>query len=130
MPITLTGVSPLFEIFDLPASIAFYCDILGFEMVNSAPCWCMLRLGDVTLMLNTAYDEGERPPVPEPRRVRGHSDAALYLNTPDPDAVYALLRARGWKVDAPQDMRYGMRQVNTRDPDGFLLCFICPLESA
>ncbi len=31
------GVCPLLEVFDMPASLAFYRDVLGFEVVASAP---------------------------------------------------------------------------------------------
>ena len=126
MAITVSGVTPLLEVFDLPASIAFYRDMLGFTIVSGDESWwCRLRLGDATLMLNTAYEPGGRPPEPEPERVRGHADTSLYFDA-DPDGVYAHLRERGWPATHPVDMSYGMRQASTKDPDGFQLCFIRP----
>src|ERR1700724_120681 len=99
MAITLTGITPLLEVFDLPASIAFYRDVLGFELVSGDDSWwCMLKLGEVSLMLNTAYERDERPAAPDPARVVGHSDGELYFNTPDADAVYEHIRAKGWAV--------------------------------
>jgi glyoxylase I family protein len=95
MAITISELTPLLEVFDLPASIAFYRDVLGFELVSGDDSWwCMLRLGEATLMLNTAYENDERPPAPEPARVRGHDDTSLYFSSPDPDQVYALLREK------------------------------------
>jgi glyoxylase I family protein len=128
MAITVTAVTPLLEVFDLPASIAFYRDVLGFELVSGDDSWrCMLKLGEVSLMLNTAYERDERPAAPDPARVVGHSDGELYFNTPDVDAVYEHIRAKGWEVRKPKDMFYGMRQVSMKDPDGFQLHFICPV---
>jgi glyoxylase I family protein len=130
MAITVRGLTPLLEVFDLPTSIAFYRDVLGFELVSGGESWwCMLKLGEATLMLNTAYEEHERPPAPEPARVRGHADTSLYFLAPDPDEVYAHLREKGWSVTEPATTSYGMRQVSTRDPDGFQLFFLCPTDS-
>jgi len=129
MAITLGGLTPLLEVFDLPTSVAFYRDVLGFELVSGDESWwCMLRLGGSTLMLNTAYESDERPPAPEPARVRGHADTELYFSAPDPDAVYAHLRQKGWAATEPTITSYGMRRVSTQDPDGFQLFFICPVD--
>src|SRR5947209_19614504 len=93
MAITVREVTPLLEVFDLPASIAFYRDVLGFELVSGDESWwCMLKLGGATVMLNTAYERDERPTAPDALRVRGHADTSLYFSSPDPDAVYAHLR--------------------------------------
>ena len=86
----------------------------------------MLKLGEATLMLNTAYERDERPPEPELARVQGHADTSLYFSSPDPDEVYAHLLQKGWAVTEPAVTSYGMRQVSTKDPDGFQLFFICP----
>lgn len=130
MTITVREVTPLLEVFDLPASISFYRDVLGFELISGDESWwCMLRLGDSTLMLNTAYENHERPSAPEPRRVRGHGDTSLYFSSPDPDAVFAQLREKGWPVTEPVLTSYGMRHVSARDPDGFQLFFIAPAKA-
>jgi glyoxylase I family protein len=127
MAIHVDEVTTLLEVFDLPTSIRFYCDVLGFKLVaGDDTWWCMLELGNSTIMLNTAYEAGERPPAPDPARVVGHGDTSLFFACPDPDAVYAYLREKGWKVSEPQVTTYGMRQVSTRDPDGFRLFFQCP----
>jgi glyoxylase I family protein len=99
MAIEIRGMTPLLSVFDIPASIGFYCEALGFEVVgsdgNPAPHfdWAMLRLKGSELMLNTAYDEGERPPCPDPARIDAHRDVALYFGCPDVDGAYARLRA-------------------------------------
>jgi catechol 2,3-dioxygenase-like lactoylglutathione lyase family enzyme len=50
MAITVTGITPLLEVFDLPVSMAFYRDVLGFELVSGDDSWwCMLKLGGVSL---------------------------------------------------------------------------------
>ncbi len=127
MAIAISGLAPLLEVFDLPTSIAFYCDVLGFELVSGDESWwCMLKLGEATLMLNTAYEDHERPAVPEPARVRSHADTSLYFSSPDPDEVCLHLRRKGWAVTEPMVTSYGMWQVSTKDPDGFQLSFYAP----
>jgi catechol 2,3-dioxygenase-like lactoylglutathione lyase family enzyme len=50
MPIDMRGLCPLMQVFDMPTSVRFYRDILGFELVEHAPLrapdefgWCLLR---------------------------------------------------------------------------------------
>jgi glyoxylase I family protein len=92
--------------------------------------WAMLRLGDATLMLNTAYEDDKRPTSADPKRVRGHHDVSLYFQFDDLDALHAHLRARGYEVKAPQKTSYGLRQLTVDDPDGYELCFTAPLTEA
>ena len=115
----------------MPASIHFYRDVLGFEVVStSGPkdnCGrALLRLNRVELMLNTAYDDGERPAAPDPTRVAAHGDTCLYFGCEDLDAAYRHLRAQGLEVKDPMVANYGMKQLYVRDPDGYSLCFQWP----
>ena len=130
MAIHVRTVTPLLEIFDMPTSIAFYRDVLGFEVAQTSGgedfFWALLRLGGAILMLNTAYDDDERPSSPDVGRLSGHADAELFFDCQDVDEVYAHLQERGWDVKAPEVTHYGMKQVWTKDPDGFGLCFQSP----
>jgi glyoxylase I family protein len=131
MPIAIRGMAPLLQVFDMPASIAFYRDVLEFEVVDTDRPgerfdWALLRRDGVELMLNTAYEGDARPPSPDPRRVEAHADTCIYLGCPDVDAAYAHLRARGLDVAAPVVQGYGMKQIYVADPDGYLLCFQWP----
>jgi len=131
MPIETKGLCPLLQVFDMPTSVRFYRDILEFAPVANAPLrapdefgWCLLRRSDGTeLMLNTAYDYGERPPEPDTARVSAHGDTCLYFGCPDVDGAYRHLIEKGLKVDAPKVAWYGMKQLYLKDPDGFGICF-------
>jgi glyoxylase I family protein len=129
MAIQVRGMAPLLQVFDMPTSIRFYCDLLGFEIVSSdgkpAPHfdWVWIRLADVDLMLNTAYEGDRRPPEPNPARIAAHEDTGLFFSCPDVDAAYADLHAKGVNAEAPTVAPYGMKQMYLRDPDGFVLCF-------
>jgi glyoxylase I family protein len=109
--IDIRGLCPLLQVFDMPVSVRFYCELLGFEISSRSPTyavengaelfhWVLLRRGDTELMLNTAYDEGERPASPA-------------------DAAYEQVKSHGVPCAPPQTAWYGMRQLSFRDPDGY-----------
>ena len=129
MRIPIDGFVPLLQVFDMPRAVAFYRDVLGFEVATtSAPRgqddfdWCLLRRGGIELMLNTAYDHDERPAAPDPGRVAAHKDTALFFGCPDVDGAYAALRAKGVATKAPAIASYGMKQLYLQDPDGYEIC--------
>jgi catechol 2,3-dioxygenase-like lactoylglutathione lyase family enzyme len=137
--LTMEGAIPLFQVFDMRTSLAFYRDVLGFRVIQSAPegasddglGWAWLRHGDVDLMLNTAYDPNDvRPPQPEARRIAAHGDTELFIRCPDVDAAYRYLRERGIGVKSPETASYGMKQLFVTDPDGFGLCFQRPGDAS
>jgi glyoxylase I family protein len=132
MTLNVQGVTPLMEVFDMPEAVAFYRDVLGFAVIQTYPSgndftWALLMLNDAALMLNTAYEELERPLAPEQGRVAGHGDMTLFFGCPDVDAAYQHLRAHGVDLDAPIVSHYGMKQIWLTDPDGFKLCFQSPV---
>ncbi|MGE5110158.1 MAG: VOC family protein [Acidobacteriaceae bacterium] len=130
MSFHLRAMTPLLQVFDMPTSLKFYCDVLGFEIAQTdsnttAPnhhcVW--LQHGQLDLMLNGAYEYDQRPPAPDSRRVASHGDTGLLFAIPDVDTIYAHLRARGLDVKEPEVAPYGMKQLYVSDPDGFVLCF-------
>src|SRR4026209_2720267 len=132
MSIEVDGVCALLQVFDMPASVRFYRDVLGFEIVNTSPRdgdqfdWGWLRLNQANVMLNTAYEQEARPEQPDPARVSTHSDTCLYFACPDVDAAYQHLRSQGLDVIEPKVAPYGMKQLYVSDPDGYMLCFQWP----
>lgn len=129
MPIDIQHLSPLLQVFDMPASIDFYCNKMGFEIVMSdgKPLpnhdWVLLELNGIQIMLNTAYEAPHRPDKPNPARVATHRDTGLFFACPDVDQAYRYLQARGVKLKEPKVAPYGMKQLYVDDPDGYVLCF-------
>ena len=133
MALEYRGLCPLLQVFDMPTSLAFYRDDLGFEIVDAAPPqgadgdhfdWVWLRRDSAELMLNTAYDpDAERPEAEDARRVAAHDDTALFIGCPDVDGVWRQLRDRGIAAPTPTVAPYGMKQLYLKDPDGFTVCF-------
>jgi glyoxylase I family protein len=132
MSIEVQNVAPLLQVFDMPRSIHFYRDLLGFKVTGKSKeksldpddvDWAMLQLSSANIMLNAAYDPEEAPVQPEPSRWSGHQDTCLYFSCPDIAGAYQHLILRGLQLDPPRMTWYGMKQVHIKDPDGFGICF-------
>jgi glyoxylase I family protein len=130
MAIEMRGLCPLLQVFDMPASVRFYREGLGFEIVKRSPTyamdgdeelfhWIWLRLGGAELMLNTAYEEGERPVSREAARKTAHGDTTLYFDCEDLDRAWAHLQAHGVACGVPRKTPHGMQELSFRDPDGY-----------
>ena len=116
----------------MPRSLAFYRDVLGFEVVSDSgngdkSSWVWIRLNDADLMLNDQYEPGHEPSEPPADRQKWHHDTCLYFGA-DPDVVYEFLRSNGFDLKPPKDAPYGMRQLYLNDPDGYNLCFQQPVK--
>ena len=134
MTFDIRGMVPLLQVFDMPTSIKFYCDVLGFKIAQDdgkpAPerNWALLKRGEVELMLNTAYEADRRPSGPDRAHIAAHRDTGLFFGCPDVDAAYAYLQKAGVSAQKPNTAPYGMKQLYVRDPDGYELCFQWPVE--
>lgn len=129
----LKGLTPLIQVFDMPASVAFYCGILGFEIIMQSRAgdhfdWAMLKLDGAYLMLNTAYESDNRPKTPDASRQAAHQDTTLYFDCPDLDEAYEYMLSKGIAIERPVIRDYGMRQLSVNDPDGYGLCFQHPVK--
>ena len=61
MAIEIRGMTPLINVFEMPTSLRFYRDVLGFEVVTDSgngddSSWVWLRLNGSDLMLSTSRD--------------------------------------------------------------------------
>ena len=109
---------PVLQVADVERSEAFYCGKLGFRSHGTwgdGPDFCIVQRGRVTIALDRARDDG---PIPT------NQYWAAYLYVEDADALCAELQDRGVEiVRGPEDMFYGLRDFDVRDPDGHLLAF-------
>lgn len=132
MSIQIDGMTPLLQVFSMPRALAFYRDLLGFEVVSDSgngddSRWVWLRLNGVDLMLNDQYEPGHEPPEPPPERTKWHGDTCLYFGCADTDGTYEYLLSKGIALDPPKVAPYGMKQLYFRDPDNYALCFQWPV---
>ncbi len=134
MAISINGIAPLIQVFDMPVSLAFYRDKLGFKVIEPNPLtnddcdWVLLQLDNVQLMLNTAYEKNERPEKEDKQRINAHSDTCFYFGCLDIENTYRQMKATGLEVEQPVITHYGFKAINLKDPDGYALCFHCPIN--
>ena len=123
---TLTGVSPVLLVADLPRSVAYYRERLGFtcEVYGEPPDFAVADRDAVRILLALA-DEPERL-VPNWRIVDKMWNA--YIVVDDVDAVYAEVQERGAGIDySLYDAPTGFREFGVQDPDGHDIAFGQPL---
>lgn len=109
---------------DLPQSLAFYRDALGFTEIFRFPdsgeaVYVSLQLPDGSQIgLGAVAPDGKGVHGQPQRPVRGHSfELCVYHD--DVDRAVADLRQRGYAVlRAPSDMEWGERIAFVADPDG------------
>lgn len=108
---------------DLPTSIAWYRDVLGFAVAHSFEhegkvVAAVIVAGDCRIVLN--QDDGRLGWD----RIKGQG-FYLQLNVAGPadvDAAAARLKAAGWALlNEPADRPWGARMFQFKDPDGFKL---------
>jgi uncharacterized glyoxalase superfamily protein PhnB len=118
------GIAPYFLVADVAKAAAYYSDRLGFRLIGQffkdPPVFAIVgRDADQTIML--ALMEGERG-----GSNRGYKDIGIdaYLWVDDVDALYARFQRSGVDIVMPPTLRiYGMKELEVRDLDGYVLCF-------
>ncbi|HXJ52200.1 MAG TPA: VOC family protein [Burkholderiales bacterium] len=116
MPSELHGGAPVFVVRDVPKSVAYYRDALGFEtefLYGEPTFYAGVERGNVLIHLQAA-NESKRAP----------GQGAMNVFVSDVDGLYEELKGRGAQLlNAPKDYPYGMRDFNVADLDGNELCF-------
>ena len=115
---------PFLMVSDMQASIHYYVDGLGFEIVHKWIVegelrWCWLQRGGAALMLQEFRSEGHDAWVPEGKVGEGVS---IYFICQDALVIYHEVMDRGIKADTPF-VGNGMWVTGTSDPDGYQLYF-------
>jgi len=114
-------IAPQFFTMDIPASLAYYEDKLGFK--------CLGKWQDPPIYAIVARDEHAihfrcaEPPTSNPDK---YSDELLdaYISIEDADALYAEYAARGVEFTRGLgNMAWNSREFVVRDCDGRLLAF-------
>ena len=130
---TVSGISPLFIVADVPATLSFYRDMLGFEVTFRGPTpedefFGIVRRDEARIMFKAlgARVDGKEvivEPLPNYGREPAFSLDA-YLEVPDPEALAAEFAARGVVFSAPlTDSDDGLRGFVIKDLDGYGLFF-------
>ena len=117
----LSSIAPAITVNDLDASLAWYCDVVGFTLGEKFEHEGEVRgaslvAGVARLMLSKEDWAKGRD------RVKGQG-LRLYMSTnQDVDEVAAAIKARGGELASePTDQPWGARTFDLVDPDGFLI---------
>jgi uncharacterized glyoxalase superfamily protein PhnB len=112
------SIMPVLKVADLQRAVAFYRDLLGFDV-----CWqaandgggenCMLAVGAINVLLSTGSHLGDKPQF----------TGTLYFGMSGVRDFFEKVRHEAevvWPVEA---MDYGQTEFGIRDPDGYTLAF-------
>lgn len=107
------GVTPILNVSDFAASMAYYTEKLGFRKAwdwGDPPSFgCVIRDGiEIFFCLNG----------------QGQSGTWMSISVDDANALYEEMKAKGAKiVMPPTDEPWGMREFHVEDPDGHTFRF-------
>src|SRR5262245_65755638 len=104
---TISSIAPFFIVADVPTTLSFYRDMLGFEVTFRGPTpddefFGIVRRDEATIMFKALGElvEGKEvsvEPVPNYKRRPAFSWDA-YVEVPDPDALAAEFESRGVRL--------------------------------
>jgi catechol 2,3-dioxygenase-like lactoylglutathione lyase family enzyme len=123
MKASLTNIAPVFRVSDLPRSIRFYVEQLGFEVefsyedfyasVRRDGCHIHLKCAPSTSRDQTAFEHAE------------HLDACVTVSSAE--NLAAEFSSAGANLSVPlRTMPYGI-ELYVRDPDGYIIGFLQPV---
>lgn len=120
----IDSISPCFIVSDVPRSIAFYRDRLGFEVMyqdpDTDPFFAIVQRDNIMLFLKS-----DREAHPQPNHLNHHYmhwDA--YLSVPDPEALAAEFNASGATFLKPLGITTeNLLGFEISDPDNYILFF-------
>ena len=116
----LTGIAPQFLVDDLRRAIAYYCEILGFQLDFEYQSFYASVTRDgfpihLKLSPKLAADS-------EHRKRNQHLDA--YISVSGIADLFSELQTRGAHIIMPLEERpWACLDFYVEDPDGYILCF-------
>ena len=123
----IAGISPFFIVRDVPTSLSFYRDRLGFEITFEGPepddiFFGIVRRDGAQILLK---DVGVAPVPNYTRDIKqGIARWDAFVAVPDPDALAAEFASRNVEFFEPlKDTDDGLRGFELKDADGYVLFF-------
>ena len=126
-PLRGDALAPSLTVSDLQKSLAWYRDVLGFEVEREMVRDGVVRAvamhgGAVRFLIN--QDDGAKGQ----NRPKGTCMSMNMMTSQDVDAVAAHIKAHGGTLlGEPADMPWGQRVFRVEDPDGFAFAVSAPL---
>jgi len=120
---SIAGIAPFFIVRDVTASLSFYREKLGFDIVfqepDHEPFFAIIQRDGAMIFVKSVGKD----PLPNYKRdPAARWDA--YVNVPVPDALAEELTSRDVTFSVPlQDTHDGLRGFELKDADGYILFF-------
>jgi uncharacterized glyoxalase superfamily protein PhnB len=126
MTTRLKKLTPNLMVEDVNRTIAFYKDILGFELLATQPesgqfDWAMMKRNDVEMMFQARASLTGELPLFEGKAIDG--SLTFFVEVEDVKGLYTNLKD---KVTIVQDMHatfYGAQEFAIQDCNGYILTF-------
>jgi uncharacterized glyoxalase superfamily protein PhnB len=110
-------LKPMLRTWDLPGTVAFYTDVLGFQCIGQSDeyGWAHLQRDGVAIMLSGPNQhEGDTAPA---------FTGSLYITCDAVDELWEILKDRVKVCYPVETFDYGMREFGIYDNNGYLLQF-------
>ena len=122
----IISLSPNLMVKNVNKSIEFYCNILGFSLVqtvpeNGEPDWGMVEKNGLFIMFQK--EESIKQEYPELNSQNSGGALTLYIKISDIQNFYNKIRSH---MNVSHEMHktfYGADEFAVTDPDGFILVF-------
>ena len=108
-------ISPMLAVANLDETLAFYRDVLGFNVALESPQYAIVERDGATIHFMPAADESVL------QAVRGHTQ--IYIEVEDIAALWAHVQTfKGrHRLRDPFDRPYGMTEFHLSDPNDCLV---------
>ncbi|MEL6171234.1 MAG: VOC family protein [Pseudomonadota bacterium] len=113
---SLTSSVPVLRVSDYQAARAFWCDVLGFRLVEEAGEPVVgfgIFIRDRAQVFLQAWDGPEA----------AYTGWRAYFHTDDLAEIETALKNSGAVFKGPTTTEYGMLEIEVTDPDGNVVCF-------
>lgn len=119
-------LTPDLMVENVAQTIAFYRDVLGFELLRTfpemgTPFWALLKKGNAEIMLQEKQHFAHEFSLPLPGKLGG--SFALYMAVPEIDAFYASVKDSAKIVKELHGTAYGAQRFAVEDCNGYVLVF-------
>lgn len=108
-------ISPMLAVADMDMTLAFYAEVLDFDLVLSNPDYSIVEKDGATIHFTKAADDSVM------QAVRGH--ASIYIEVNDIQTLWQRVQPYRdrYKMTEPSVRSYGMTEFHVNDPNDCLI---------
>jgi lactoylglutathione lyase len=124
--VKFVSLTPNLLVEDVNASVEFYRDVLGFNLMMSVPetgrlDWAQVGNGGANIMLQSLSSAAAEQPVFADMKIGG--SLGLFIVVKGVNELYERVKGKAQLVADIHDTFYGMREFAIQDNSGYILVF-------